>query len=221
MTFPAAQDEMRERFTETLALTNYIRLQSPEGTAPLDSVQKSMRGLWLVSLYAAFERSANAIVEAAIGEVASHGSRSIDCTPSIHSIIHFSKVQAVKDCGAQSIFDKSVTLFNAAFSGVPLTALDNPLAERMQNVDGNTLSWIAGLFGLEEFSMNVPDKGRLNTLRERRNAVAHGRESASEVGQRYSLEEMNNVYNAADRVSTEFLLAMREHCTERLYLRVA
>ena len=149
MTFGSAHDEMRERFTETLALLNHIRQHSPEGFLPLDSVQKSMRGLWLVSLYAAFERSANAIIEAAIAEVASHGSRSIDCMPPIQSIIHYSKIQAVKDCGSHSIFDKSVTLFHAAFSGAPLAAFDNPLAERMQNVDGGSAVMGGGPVWLE------------------------------------------------------------------------
>jgi len=221
MTFASAQDEARERFTETLALFNHIRQQSPEGFAPLDSIQKSMRGLWLVSLYAAFERSTNAIVEAAISEIASHGSKSVDCSPPIHSIIHYSKIQAVKDCGSNSVFDKSVALFRAAFSGAPLGVFENPLAERMQNVDGGTLEWISSLFGLDGFGIAPADRGRLNTLRERRNAVAHGREAASEVGQRYTLAEMNNVYTAADRTSTAFLLAMSEHCTQRLYLRAA
>jgi hypothetical protein len=221
MTFASAQDETRERFTETLTLLNHIRQQSPEGFTPLDNIQKSMRGLWLVSLYAAFERSTNAIVEAAIMEVASHGSRSIDCAPEIQSLIHYSKIQSVKDCGANSVFDKSVILFRAVFSGAPLSTFDNPLAERMQNVDGGTLLWVARLFGLESLSIAPDDRGRLNMLRERRNAVAHGRESASDVGERYTLNEMNNLYTAADRASTAFLFAMKEHCIDKLYLRAA
>lgn len=221
MTFASAQVEMRERFTEALAILNHIRQQAPEGFVPLDSVQKSMRGLWLVALYGAFERSANAVVEAAITEVASHGSRSVDCMPPIQSIIHYSKIQAVNDCRQHSIFDKSVNLFQAAFSSAPLAAFDNPLVERMQNVNGSTLSWVAGLFGLDSFTIAPADNGRLNNLRERRNAVAHGREAASEVGQRYTLDEMNNLYVAADSVSTAFLFCLSEHCTRRLYLRAA
>lgn len=221
MTFVGAQNEMRERFAESASLLGHVRQQSPEVLAPLDSVQKSLRGLWLVSLYAAFERSANAIVEAAIQEVGSHGSRSIDCVPPIHSIIHFSKIQAVKDCGSAKVFDRSVNLFDAAFSEDKLKSFENPLAERMQNVGGDTLEWLAGLFGVSGFLVAPPDRGRLNSLRERRNAVAHGRDSASEVGQRYTLDELTNLYNSADAASTAFFLAMREHCSQRLYLRAA
>lgn len=221
MTFASAKNEMRERFTEAMALLIHIRQQSPEDFVPLDSVQKSIRGLWLVSLYGAFERSANAIVEAAIEEISSHRARSIDCMPPIQSIIHYPKIQAVKDCGSRSVFDKSVSLFNAVFGGTPLPVFDNPLADQMQNVDASTLTWVAGLFGLEGVDITQADRGRLNTLRERRNAVAHGREAASEVGERYTLDEMNNLYTAADRATTTFLLALTEHCTRRLYLRAA
>lgn len=221
MTFAAAQDEVRERFMETLALFNDIRLHSPEGTAPLDSVQKARRGLWLVSLYAAFERGTNAIVEAAISEIASHEPKSVDCAASVQSIFHYSKVQAVKDCGLNAVFDKSKILLAAAFSDVALANLDNPLADRLQNVDASTIMWITGLFGLNSFTISPPDQGRLGTLRERRNAVAHGREAASQVGERYMIGEMNNLYNAADRVITTFLFSMRDHCTMRHYLRAA
>jgi len=206
---------------ESLSLLNHIRSNSPVDFTPLDSLQKTMRGLWIVSLYAAFERSANAIVEAAIAEIAAHGAPSINFAPSIQGIIHYAKVQAVKDCGQGTVFDKSALLFSAAFSGAPVDNFENPLAERMMNVDGKTLKWLAGLFGAGSFEVEGADLGRLGALRERRNAVAHGREPASNVGERYTLSEMANLYAAADRVSMAFLLVMKDHCIERRYLRSA
>jgi len=96
---------------------------------------------------------------------------------------------------------------------------ENPLAENLQNVDANTMSWALGLFGAPNLSVSPASIGRVNTLRERRNAVAHGRESASEVGERYSLEELNNTYLAADEVVTAFFLILNEHCTKQHYLK--
>lgn len=198
---------------------NYLRSIAPQDLSPLDELQKSQRGLWLVSLYAAFERGTNAVVEAALAEVSSHGTKSFHCTPAIHSIFHFPNIQSLKDCGYNRVFDSSVRLFGASFGHEPLTIEDNPLADYLQNVDGSTLSWVCSIFGTPEYDLNPSNKGRLRNLRERRNAVAHGRESASKVGERYSVEEMGKLYEAADEELTRFRLYMAEYCEGKRYVR--
>lgn len=221
MNFEPARAEMRERFSESLSLLNYIRRNSPTGLAPLDDIQKTMRGLWIVSLYAAFERSTNTIVETALGNLLLAKSRTVDHLPSVHSILHHRKIQSLKNAGWANVIDKSITLFDSVFSETAPENFDNPLADKLQNVDGKTLEWTANVFGISNFTVDAIKLGRLNNLRERRNAVSHGRESASEVGQRFTLQEMNAIYNAADEVSTQFLLAMENHCRQQGYLRVA
>jgi len=219
MSFSIAHGEQSERFTEALAILHYIRQNTPKNFAPLDNLQKALKGLCIVAIYAAFERSVNAIVEAAISEIASHKSKAIDFHPSLQSIIHYSKVQSVKDCGFSLVFDKSIPLFSAAMSDLPVEKFANPLLERLMNVDGNTLKWIAKLFAVPEFAIEGRDNTRLTALRERRNAVAHGRESASSVGEPYTIEELTEIYNVADAVISRFLLTMKDHCTGRHYLR--
>lgn len=219
MSFADAAAETRERFTEALALANHLRSIAPQDLTPLDDIQKTQRGLWLVSLYAAFERGTNAIVEASLSEISSHGTKSIDCTPALHSIIHFPRVQSVKDCGYAKLLDSSIRLFDASLGSTPANVQDNPLADYLQNVDGGTLEWVCTLFGTPAYSITGANRGRISNLRERRNAVAHGRESASKVGERYTLDEMMNVYQAADSELTRFHLHMESYCTGKLYVR--
>lgn len=221
MSFLAAEGEVRERFVDAQVLLSHIRQTTPAEHLPLTDLQKAMKGLWLVSLYAAFERSTNAIVEAAIAEVSSHGIKSIECCSPFQSILLSPNIQAVRSASANNYFDKSISLFSAAFSDTPIERLDNPLSDRMMNVDASTVQWLAGLFGISNFQVTAPDSGRLSHLRERRNAVSHGRERASQVGERFQISEMMNMYNAADRVCSGFLLAMKDHCAGRHYLRRA
>lgn len=221
MSFADAESESRERLAESTALLNHIRATSPVDFTPLDDLQKSMRGLWLVSLYGAFERAVNVTVEAAIAEISGHATKSIDCVPALHSILQYSYIAALRDCGNNRSIDKSIDLFEASFSTNPASLNDNPLAERLQNVDGSTLIWVTGIFGAPGFVMPESNKGRLSRLRERRNAVAHGREAASKVGERYTLEELARVYDAADAEITRFLFHLRDYCANRGYVRRA
>ena len=221
MSFADAEVEARERLTEALLMLNHIRASSPLELTPLDDLQKAQRGLWLVALYAALERGTNALVDAALAELTSHGTRSRDCAPPLHSIVHFSMVQSLKDCGYDTVFDASVKLFEASMSQSAISIRDNPLAKSLQNVNGRTLIWLAGLFGMPRYEIEQSNLGRLNTLRERRNAVAHGRESASKVGERYGLDEMAKLYDVVDAELTRFRLELQLYCVGKGYLRRA
>lgn len=219
MSFENANIEIRDRFSEANSLLVFLNENGPQPLQPTSNNIKSLKGLWLVSIYSAVERSVNTTIEAALEVISSHGNRSIDCIASLHSIFHFNRVRSLNECGKNKLFDKSISLFEDALSESAIKVTDNPLAESLQNVDANTISWVLGLFGAPNISVPPASIGRVNALRERRNAVAHGRESASEVGERYTIDELTNIYNASDEVITSFLLNLSEHCINQNYLK--
>lgn len=221
MSFEAASVEIRERFSEALMVLNHLRTIAPDEMQPIDNLQKTLRGLCLVSIYAAVERSANAVIEAALNELTSHATPTSSFLPSLHGLLHYAKLKSLRDCSSANVFDKSTELFDAAFEVRAGLFLENPLADKMQNVDGGTLEWLASLFGAPNYACAPSNKGRLGNLRERRNAVAHGRETASSVGQRFTIAELSNVYNAADTEISRLLITFRSQCNERLYTRRA
>ena len=219
MSFDSAQAEIRDRFSEANSLLVYLRENGPEPLQPTSNNIKSLKGLWLVSIYSAVERSVNTTIEAALEVISSHENRSVDCIPALLSIIYFNGIRSINECGRSKILDKSSLLFNDVFSENVMKVTENPLAENLQNVDANTMSWALGLFGAPNLTVSPASIGRVNALRERRNAVAHGRESASEVGERYTIEELNNIYQASDEVVTAFFFILNEHCTNQRYLK--
>ncbi|MGX9309624.1 HEPN domain-containing protein [Pantoea ananatis] len=219
MSFENAQVEIRDRFSEASSLLVFLRENGPAPLQPASNNFKSLKGLWLVSIYSAVERSVNSTIESALEVISSHENRSIDCIPSLHSIFHYRGVQSVNGCGKSKIIDNSRTLFESVFSESVMKVTENPLAENLQNVDANSMSWLLGLFGASNLSIPPASIGRVNSLRERRNAVAHGRESAAEVGERYTLGELENIYKACDEVVTAFFLNLRDHCVQQKYLK--
>lgn len=217
MRFETAELEVRERFAEANSLLNYLRTISPPPLHPADANIKALRGLWLVSMYAAIERSVNIITDTAIAVISSNNVISKNCFPSLHSIFHFDKVMSINDCGKGKIFDKSSMLFEASLSTKVLFLKENPLSESLQNVDAGTISWVLRLFGAPDITPSSASSGRINALRERRNSVAHGRESASKVGERYTLEELSNIYKAADEIVLQFFYNLKEYCDDKKY----
>lgn len=219
MSFQNAEAESRRRLTESGALLSHLRASAPQPLRPLDEIGKALRGLWIVSIYAAVERSVNAFTEAAIETISAHNNDSLACTPSLHSIFHHSRVQSLRDCSRGVVFDKSVSLFEASLSESKLVLTDNPLAASLQNIDTVTMNWVLGLFGAPRLQLTAGAMTRVNVIRERRNAVEHGRESAAQVGERYTIQDLQDVYNAVDEVLSAFHLSLSEHCTQKRYLR--
>lgn len=219
MTFAEADREIRSRFTEALSLINYLRHITPTPPTPTDDLQKSLRGLTLVSIYAAFELAINVIVSAAIESSSRQNIRNIDYIPSMHTILHYSKLKAINDCGGPRLIELSCNLFNSSLSEDIVTGLENPIADKLQNVDGQTIVWVANLFGFNSYNIPRINLGRLGTLRERRNAIAHGRESAGKVGERYDIDELDAVYTAANSETARFLMELESQCLLQGFVR--
>jgi hypothetical protein len=219
MTFEVARRETAERFAEALSLLLHLKEISPAPLTPANDIIKSLRGLWLVSIYGAIERSVNAATEAAIRTISGHRPKSIDCRPPLHSIFHFSRIQPIHGCNRRDLFTKSKELLEVSHGDGFLELNDNPLSENLQNVDARTMDWVLNLFGAPDMKVTQASAGRINTLRERRNALAHGREGASQVGAAYELKELENIYKAAEEVVTAFLETLDQHCSQKKYRR--
>lgn len=218
MSFADTLAEARERFSEALQLLNLLGAAESGRAGPATNTDKAMKGLVLIAIYGAVERAVNSTVEQAIYEISSHRTPSSSCSPAILSIFHYTKVQAVKDCKYKDTLPKAMALLSSALSRDPILSSDNPLSAMLQNVDADTMILVARLFGLDGYGIGGAAAGRLNNLRERRNAISHGREAGSFAGERFTVAELRNVYTCADTEVMRFVETMREHCEARGYV---
>lgn len=218
MSFADTLDEARERFSEALQILNLLTSMDGDRLSPATRTEKSLKGLVLVLMYAAVERAVNSTVEQAIHEISSHSTPSASCDPAILSVFYYNKIQSVKDCSYENTLSKATELISSALSHTPIAMTQNPLALMLQNVDANTMHSVAHFFGINGYTINTGSAGRLNNLKERRNAIAHGRESASSAGERFNISELNQVYNCADTEVTRFVEIIKTHCEGRMYV---
>lgn len=218
MSFADASLEIRQRFTEAFQLLIHLEAMDSSRTGVPSATDHALKGLFLVALYGAFERSANSIVEQAIAEISAHDTPSNRCNPAIFTVFHYPRVQSLRSCARDNVFEKSHELFTESSSELHISVNNNPLAEILMNVDGSTLINISRYFGVKNFTMDRTSLGRLNNLRERRNAVAHGRESAVTAGERFGYPELRTMYRVADQEIARFLDTMRKQCDEMLYI---
>lgn len=222
MSFVDAQLEVRGRFTEVLQLINQHDAGREGRLVPSTPPDKALRGLVLVAIYSAVERGVNAYVEQALQEATSNSSRVRDCTPQVQAIFHYPLAQSVRNCSDANFLGKSSELFKHILQDSVFSVQSNPLASRLQNVDGSTMEMCCEIMGVPGYTIGMMEKGRLNNLRERRNAVAHGRESSVQVGGRFEYNEIRKLHEIADTEVERFGNILKEYFETRSYeLRIA
>ena len=219
MSFADAQLEVRGRFTEVLQVINRLDPGASQSLSPSTDPDKALRGLLLVAIYSAMERGVNAYVEEALAIVTSHSSRVKDCIPEVQALFHYPRIQSIRDCSDHNSFPRSIELFTSLSEDLEFSVANNPLSVRLQNVDGSTMEQCCQFLGVPEFGIGVMQRGRLNNLRERRNAVSHGRESSVQVGGRFSYREIRTIHSIADTEVEKFGLALKSFFETRSYER--
>lgn len=89
---------------------------------------------------------------------------------------------------------------------------DNLFPAGSGNIKYQQIESIWKIFGISAPAVNEDKmKGRLSTLADNRNAIAHGRELASVIGGRYTISEIENIYNDISTYCSYITSAFEEY----------
>jgi len=216
--FDALEANIREQFVDCQRTLIYLRglPKADEHPAPLEV--RGLRGLWLVNLYGVMEKSVNLISDEIIDCIINDAVASSSLKPSLHGVFHFSKIQALKNCGYGTIIERSMELLRASHSVESVVLSRNPLPDKLQNVDADSIYLLCDLFSLEGHEIEIGRRGRLNNLKERRNAVAHGRETPHAVGGRFNSQGLQDLFTLTNEEVFRFMESCKIYCENKSYL---
>ena len=184
-----------------------------------DHELNALKGLWLVSLYAALEYGVNSLVTQSLSHIEGAGTRYNECRLELQPILHRSRVQSIRDCSLSKSHSAAFKLIMATMSPEVIRKVGHPLSEVLQNVDGHSIQLVVQLFGIADYQIEKPALIKLNNLKERRNAVAHGRETAAQAGQTFSLPSMKDIYDVTDYEIQRLSKRLTHFLSSEEYLR--
>jgi RiboL-PSP-HEPN len=215
------EQAVRQRLSEVLTSWAFIdSLGSPDRGSP-QPAHSGLRGAWLVSLYGCVEFSVGLCVEHLISEINSHAPTHERLKAPVLSVGLFPLSKSARMCREESMLSRTHELFTRARSNELVKIVENPFTAKLQNTDASTIIEIAMAFGMEGYSIPAVGATKLSTLRERRNAVAHGRESPSDVGSRFTTLDLKGFYDVVDTEIMRFSTACIQHCSEGNFLLTA
>jgi len=209
------------RFQEVRTLLSYIAAK--ESTPPMaDSDEITMlRGLFFVHLYAAFEFSVTDAVQGLLQQISQRRIPYAHLEQLFHAVALDGGFAAIADAGPGKKWKARKNLLRLQRSQDPCQINDTAFHRDLQNVWYETLE---NLF--ECFCINppvLPDprfQGYIDEVVEKRNAVAHGRESPLVVG-RMRTSGLRTRVDAMSGTAMHVILQFGEHLASRAFVASA
>jgi len=208
MSYVVVRNQNSSRFNEVQVFLNYITSIEPIlPTDPTPAEVKIMRGLFHVHLYAALEKSINEVVQRSILLINSKAVKNNHYTLAFNTISVMDKVQSLKDCGYKKVVERTVDLFAEVSSRNVRSLNETIFSKRLQNVWIETIEETIAAFGMRPLILTARERATINEIVDKRNAVAHGGESASFVGER----QRTTVLRVKLQIAQDFMIKILDH----------
>lgn len=219
MTFASARKIAAERFNESLIYLNYISALEPNPGEPVGQEIKVMKGLFLVQLYGALEKSMTDTVQLLLTSIKSLQPKNADIILPFNVVSMARHWKSIKDTKYKGAFLQMQGFFSALESNSCHDIDETLFSALLMNIWAKTIDEVVGALGISGFTLSVSDRALIDELVDKRNAVAHGRESAASVGEKYRCDELRKRLNDIQTLMTTFIDRLEAYFDKREFLQ--
>lgn len=220
MSFTIIRHNARSRFNETRIYLNYLATLEPsDPTVTLSLELKIMKGLFQVHLYAALEKTINELIENTLTYINSNNIKYNHYSTPFNTISLIDKLKSFKDCGYRNFFEKTIDIFSEMTSSNISVINESAFSNHLQNVWTNTIEEVIKSFGINNFTITPRVRATINELVEKRNSVAHGRENASVVGERFRTSTLRTKMGIITTFAYDLIDIFEDYYSNKKFLK--
>lgn len=216
MPFSVTKSNSRKRFAEVAINLAYIESIEPDGEAP--SHVKILRGLYYVHLYSALERVINETIEQTILLIKNKNVKNKHYLTAFNVISLNSKMQGFKSCGYKDYLYKSAEVFEAVESSESFEISNTIFSQNLQNAWFKTIEETIKSFGAKPIEVDPRVRFTVDEVVEKRNAVAHGRETPIVVGERHRCNVLRRKTQELQMVADLFVATFENYIKDYDFL---
>ena len=204
--FPTLQLEVLERFT---AIEQHFRTSR----RLRGDTSQTAKGLTFVQIYAIHEYTVKNVVKIAATEIAAHGHAYARLRPSLLALFLEPEVQSLRDCSPNDRWNRRIALLERASSVESVSFSAAPLPTDGTHFRQTHVQLILRVFG-DHKSVTIHQRHLryIDTIVNNRNAVAHGGETAAEVGRRYSRQDIWRYIRRMRSLCLRLIQIVSEYC---------
>jgi MAE_28990/MAE_18760-like HEPN len=221
--FESISKNVTTRIREVHRLLAHIHSLEQVGTADRDVVStenaRTLRGLFFVNLYGAFEYAVTQSVQILLQEIGRLQLPYLEFEHLLHSVVLDGLFKAVADVNSDNTWAKRRDLLERQVSAESCRLDDTVFQMYLQNVRYNTLKTVFDCLCIS--TEPVPDikiRGYIDLVVEKRNEVAHGRSSPQMVGASTTANDLQAALNAITEAINHILAAFENHLMTREFV---
>jgi hypothetical protein len=204
--FPSLQLEVMDRFT---AVEQYFKTsQRLRGDPSLTA-----KGLVFVQIYAIHEYTVQNVVLIASQEIAAHGHLYSDLQPSLLALFMEPELQSLRDCPPKDQWKRRLALFERAVSNQPILLTTTPIPKDGSHFRHTHVELILKVLGVKRtLTVRRRHLPYIDEVVQHRNSIAHGGETAGDIGRRYSRQEIRKSIRRMRNICLRLIMIVSEHC---------
>jgi RiboL-PSP-HEPN len=174
------------------------------------------RGMAFVQIYAIYEYAVKSIVQTAIDAINAHKTKMKDVSPALLTLFLDPELSGVRDCGERNVWTKRLEIFSRAFSK-DITNLPNSAGPPH---DGShfrhtQLIMIFNVFGISRLPVRRKRHlFRIDEVVNNRNQIAHGGETAEDIGRRYTRPDILHIMEQMKSVCFLLVSIFDSYCAD-------
>ncbi|WP_226704495.1 MAE_28990/MAE_18760 family HEPN-like nuclease [Microbulbifer elongatus] len=216
MLFNIVRSNSRERFNEVFINLASIEKGEEDGASSVEV--KIQRGLFYVHLYSALEKAVNETIEQTILLVKQDAVKNKHYENTFNVISLNSKMQAFKHCSNKNYFSKSIEVFESLGSEERFDLSNTIFSENLQNIWYKTIQESIRSFGAEPINIEPRVRLTIDEVVDKRNAVAHGRETPVSVGERHRSDMLRVKSQEIQLVVEQFISTFEDYVVNKKYI---
>lgn len=179
-----------------------------------------IKGYFFVALYAILEKIITECTKKTLESMKVHSPRKSDIKNIVLSIVLDAEAKAIANCGPDKVWEKRIELFSAIFSSDTVKINESILPIPGGNIKYKHIVMLWEVFEIPVVLTILPPMIlKITSVTDHRNAIAHGRQTANDVGRGYSKANLETTLSEYDTLCESIISAFEDYIDNQRYIR--
>lgn len=187
---------------------------------PLPAFETSLRGLVYVQLYGALEYCVTTLAQDFVSYVSQKQVQHRDIDIQFNAIALDPELTSLATRGEKGKWAARRALFEKLFSSEPVTCNEGAFSSSLQNISPHVIQEVFSCFSISKSPTAEPRHlGYLAEITDKRNAVAHGRQTAAEAAEGKTTADLEILLITISEVCTYVTETVEAHATSLSFIQ--
>lgn len=219
--FEGINSTINIRFSELRQTLLFIKNNEPSALDPGRNIEfaKTQKGLFFVHLYGIYEWTIHSTIVEAISQINSSSIPLNLVKPIFYSVALHSSCDSLHNVGNSKKWERRWNLFNQISTSDYVNIPSDIMPTDGGNFKVKQLRSICSSFAIhKDLFERMSDIGIIDELVEKRNEIAHGNSSPSDVGSRFTFSDLEIRFHTMQRNCIYFVSVFEEYLINKYYL---